>query len=675
MLSNKAYSIYILFASLALMALTGHEAKAQTDSLYYDLDSATFTIQKHSSSIKRVDPHVTEIDINMIQALPKIMGNTDPVSFIKNLPGVQTGAEYDSGIHIQGCDNAHNDISLAGVPIYGANHLFGLFSVFNPSHYSNMTFSRKAEGNRLGGSLRMELPDTLKKENLTGDVSVGIMSSQGTLGLRSGDRSHLRISVRQSYMNLLYKRWLKIQDNPIRYGFGDYNISWLFKPSDRDRIWVEGYFGHDKAVVAEHKFNISLDVWWGNYSGAIHWEHKGSELTHRHTLFVSGYSSDGLMTQNESALNLTSFINTTGYKGLAAWKDFRWNAEVNLHDILPQSPHAEGLYGMALKEQERQRSLESSASVGYRRTFADRWDIKADIRGSFYLSPERQYDLSLSPDISVAYNAYHLGKVTASYGIRHQYLFQAGLSNIGLPVEFWFAAGKYSLPQYARQADISYDINLFQDALALSVNAYYKRLYNQAEYKGDMFDFFNSKYDLNKHLLKGDGWNYGLNLMVHKQTGKLTGWLSYSLGRALRRFDNKDYTGIYPANHERIHELNAVCAYRMGRWDFSGTFVYASGAPFTPPEHYYISAGQIMTKPGEHNAYRMRPYIRMDLSATFSIKKNEKVENGINFSLYNVTGRKNDMMYRLNFVDGTYSYGRMAFFLQWVPSVSYYHKF
>lgn len=656
------------------MAMAGYEAEAQTDSLYYDLDSTTLSIQRHSSSIKRISPHVTDIDIRMIQNMPQIMGNTDPVSFIKNLPGVQTGSEYDSGIHIQGCDNAHNDISLAGVPVYGANHLFGLFSVFNPSHYSHMSFSRSSESNRLGGTLRMELADSLLN-GTTGDISVGIMSSQGSLGLRTGSNSHLRVSARQSYMNLLYKRWLKIEGSPIRYGFGDYNISWMYTPSDRNRIWIEGYIGRDNVKVEEQKFNVGLQLVWGNYSGALHWLHKGTEVTHRHTIFLSGFRSHGIMSQNESELRLNSHINTAGYKGNAEWKDFSIHSEVNLHDISPQDPQSEGLYGGGAQEPERQNALESSLMFRYSRNFTDRWGMDAGIRGIFYLSPETQYHLSFSPDISFTYNAYHLGKLTASYGIRHQYLFQAGLTNIGLPIEFWFAAGRHSLPQHSHQADLSYDLNLFQDRLAISVNTYYKRLYNQVEYKGDMFDFFNSAYDLDRYLLKGSGWNYGLNFMIHKQTGKLTGWISYSIGRALRQFDNKDYNGIYPANHERIHEMNTVCSYKTGRWNLSGTFIFASGAPFTAPDYYYISAGQIMSKPGKHNACRMRPYIRMDVSATCFITKNERQENGINVSLYNVTGRENDVMYRLNMKDGKYSYGRMVFFLRWVPSISYFHKF
>ena len=662
----------ILFASFVL--LSNQKAEAQTDSLYYDLDSTTFITEKHTSAIRRINPYVTEVDMAMIQSLPKILGNTDPVTFIRNLPGVQTGSEYDSGIHIHGCDNAHNDISLAGVPLYGVNHLFGFFSVFNPTHFSKMSFSKNAEGNRLGGSLRMELPDTLSK-SVTGDFAVGIMSSQGTLGLKVGKKSHLRLSARQSYMNLLYGRWLQIEGSPIKYGFGDYNISWMSDVSSRDRIWFEGYFGQDRSLVSEHKFAVTLNLIWGNYAGALHWRHKGDEAVHHHTLFVSGHSSHGMMSQNESSLTLDSFINTTGYKGHINWKDFRGEVEMNFHNILPQSPESDGLYHVDSETQNRQDAFESSVYAGYRKTFKERWNINAGVRGSLYVDPERQYDLSMSPDISLIYNAYHLGKITASYGWRHQHLFQTGLSNIGLPVEFWFAAGKYSPSQYSQQADIAYDVNLFNDALAVSANLYYKRLYNQVEYKGDLFDFFSSKYDLVSHLLKGDGWNYGADFMVHKQTGRLTGWVSYSIGRALRRFDNEGYTGIYPASHERIHELNAVCAYDIRKWNVSGTFIYASGTPFTAPEYYYISSGQIIAKMGEHNAWRMRPYIRMDLSVTYSFNKEKDKENGINFSLYNVTGRRNDVMYRLNAKDGVYSYSRMSFFLRWVPSVSYYHKF
>ena len=163
--------------------------------------------------------------------------------------------------------------------------------------------------------------------------------------------------------------------------------------------------------------------------------------------------------------------------------------------------------------------------------------------------------------------------------------------------------------------------------------------------------------------------------MLHKKAGNLTGWISYSLGRALRRFDNPEYKGWYPANHERIHELNAVCSYNYNKWDFSTTFIYASGRPFTAPESYYISSGQIIAKFGEHNACRMRPYIRLDLSVNYDIVKNEKYENGINLSIVNALARRNDIMYKLRIEDGKFAYKYQSFILRVIPSISYYHKF
>ena len=212
--------LYFTFALLFFLSGFQQETGAQTDSLYLDLDAATHVGKRNTSSIQEIDDGGLRVNLDQIQNLPKILGNTDPLSFVRMLPGVQTGSEYDSGINIQGCDNAHNDFSIAGVPVFGVTHLFGLFSVFNPSHYKNMTYSPSAVStsgaNRLGGVLRMALPDTLDGK-IKGDLSVGIMSSQGTVGIRTGRKSYLYLSARRSYLNLLYGRWLIMEDNPISY--------------------------------------------------------------------------------------------------------------------------------------------------------------------------------------------------------------------------------------------------------------------------------------------------------------------------------------------------------------------------------------------------------------------------------------------------------------------------
>ena len=236
-------------------------------------------------------------------------------------------------------------------------------------------------------------------------------------------------------------------------------------------------------------------------------------------------------------------------------------------------------------------------------------------------------------------------------------------------------AGEYSRPQKSRSVDLKYEVMLMKDALSVSVGLYGKQLKNQIEYKGDMLDLLLSKYDLHDNILKGQGYNYGMTFMIHKQTGVFTGWVSYSLGRALRRFDDPEYPEIYPANHERIHDLNAVCSYQLSRWNFSGTFVYASGTPFTAPKAFYISSGQVIADYGEHNARRLRPYARLDISVTCRFMKKGRQENGMNLSVYNILCRDNEVGYKLRFNKEGIAFTPDIMPLSFMPSISYYHKF
>lgn len=662
---------------MILIPALPEESRAQTDSLYLDIESTTFVSRRHSSSLKTVEGTSMEVNLKQIQNLPKVLGNTDPLSFVKMLPGVQTGSEMDSGINIQGCDNAHNDFSISGVPVFGASHLFGLFSIFNPSHYRNMTFRHSRESgvdaNRLGGVIRMELPDTLD-DDISGEVTAGIMSSQGTFSIRTGKKSFLHLSARRSYLNLLYGRWLVMDNNPIRYGFGDYNLTWSIHAGQKDKVWVDMYFGNDKAFLGAENYNINLDVAWGNLMGAVHWLHKGSRVNLTQTAFFSGYRSNVFLSQDQSSVTVSSYIGAAGYKAKATMGNISAGADITAYRLMPQFPMPDRLYTEA-SDPEIQNGAEADLWGEYSYSFDNGLGLKGIVKADGFLSHEGRLYGGLSPMASATWNAYRWGKLILSYGIQHQYIFQSGMSNIGLPMDFWFMAGRYSRPQWAQSVALDYKVDILGGEVALSADIYYKRLYNQVEYHGDLFDLFTDEYVLSEHLLKGKGHNYGINLMVHKQAGSFTGWVSYSLGRALRSFDEPGYSGLYPANHERIHDLSAVASYKWRKWDFSGTFVFSSGRPFTAPESFYITSGSIITNYGEHNGCRLRPYIRLDLSVNRTLKKTARMENGLNFSLYNALARENEVMWRLHIKDDGFAYRPMAFFLKLMPSISYYHKF
>ena len=670
--SSNRYLRHLLSFALLLFQGLFLDLGAQTDSLYLHIDSTTFVGRKNTSVINRNGDGALVVDMAKMQKLPKLLGNNDPVHFVRLLPGVQANSDSDSGIHIQGCDNSHNEISLGGVPVYGANHLLGLFSVFNPSHYQSMNYSVSSKSNRLGGLVDMKHPKPIT-EGVTGDISVGMMSAQGSVGFALGQRSSMRLSARRSFLGLLYRPWMKINDSPFSYGFGDYNATYMYS-SANDKVWVDLYLGNDGVGLDDISSGLGIFLDWGNCIGAVHWEHVSDRISHKQSVYYSGYVSDVAILQREARVDVNSHISSAGYKGTFDIGNASVGADVIFHETMPQSPIISGLFE-DVSHIERQRAVESTLSGSYDRIFWERFGVDAGLKASFYTSADDHFFWGLAPRLTLSYDLFNHGKISAEYGWRQQYLFQTGLSNVGFPIEFWLLSGSYSRPQYCQYVNLSYERKLFDDAFSLSVDLYGKRLYNQLEYKGDLLDLLMEEYDLKQSLLKGKGWNYGLNVNLHKRAGNPTGWISYSIGRSLRSFDNPEYPDIYPANHERIHELDAVCVYECGRWDFSGTFIYASGLPFTAPESFYLSSGKIITLYGEHNAERMRPYIRLDLSADFTISEKAGRQSVLNLSVYNVLARENEVMYRLYINDEGFSFDYMSFPLILMPSLSYCYRF
>ena len=211
----------------------------------------------------------------------------------------------------------------------------------------------------------------------------------------------------------------------------------------------------------------------------------------------------------------------------------------------------------------------------------------------------------------------------------------------------------------------------------ISSELYYKLLYNQVEYSGTIMEILNSKYSIESSLLNGHGRAYGLNLMLQKNAGKLTGWVSYAFGRSLRNFDNPLYPRTYPSNHERLHELKVIGTYDIGRFDFGGTFFAASGNPYTRPDSFYMIGDRFICNYGEHNAARMGAYVRLDLSANWYFHKDARRRNGLNFSMYNALGRRNPIGYGIHLTEdqSSYIFRPTSFGVRFLPSLAYFHKF
>ncbi len=649
------------------------------DSVPKFLDSLVVSANRYSSPIKSIGMQGVSMDMDFMHRMPKILGNADPMRYTQLLPGVQTNNEYDAGLHIHGCENSHNLISIADVPIYNAAHMLGLFSTFNASHFSKMSVKKQITAedaiSRIGGVMNMVHSDTVP-EKTNGEFSVGLMSSQGTIRVPINEKSALFASLRLSYLNLLYGSLLEIDGSKLEYSFSDLNLTYLNNINKNHRLYIDFYTGNDNATLKDKNSELyyNTTMRWGNMLAAAHWEYEKDNNKVKQSIYYTGYYNRMQM-RGKYDFRLPSGIYDFGYKIDAKIDNIDFGINVIKHHISPQAPEIDS-YNIHKNSVRQQQAIELSGYAQYVGKITDNISYDIAIKGDYYHNSEESYSYSsLNPSASLTYKEAYLGELYFLYTKQHQYLLNCGFTNIGFPVEFWFGSNKKNRPQIAHNLQLIYKRDLLESKYTIDLELYYKKLYNQIEYNSSPLDLLNTEYNLNNNLLHGKGYNYGVNISINKCSGRLTGWLAYSYGRALRKFDTLG-DKWFPANHERVHELNSVVAYRINKkMDIGANLIFASGTPFTVPKYFYIINGNVITEFDEHNAARLKPYMRLDLSFNYDIVNTDDKTSGINISLYNALFMSNSLYYRFKVYEGGYALRGVAFLSRILPSISYYYKF
>ncbi len=624
------------------------------------------------------------ISMSLMTDMPKILGNADPMHYAQLLPGIQTNSEYDAGMHIHGCDNSHNMVAMNGVPIYNAGHLLGFFSVFNSAHFSEMQISKScalpSAPNRLGGMVDMHSWQTLKQfgdeRKPHGELSAGPMSAQGTVKTRIGKKAAIAVSAREAYINMLYSRWLKVDDSPIRYAFGDYNITYIWQPDNANSLRMDAYYGHDNFRQKDKASGFSTALKWNNAMASACYTHRKEGFSTEHTLYYTRYWNRLNIDETTFHAKNITYIADTGYKMTMENGGWKGGAELTRHRMQPQNPQMEGNFDFHISREPVQTAVEGAAYATYGGCITQALQAEAGVRLAYFNNGGTF--TAIDPGLKIKWAASASSTLTLNAGIRHQYLYQGGFSTIGLPIEFWFAASSRHRPQYACNLSLQNDTWIAERHYRLSAEIYCKQLRHIIENRSNLLDLLFSSYSLDASVIHGKGYNYGLNILLEKRRGRLTGWLSYSLGRAWREFDGTEYNGRFPASHERIHELNAVATLKVGkRWSFGSTFVCASGTPYTRIKHIYMFDNNIVSEYGKHNGSRVNTYLRLDLSANYDLSTKGSRRSGINISLYNATAHNNDLFYRFhyNLKMNQIEYNAFRFAIPLLPSINYYCYF
>ncbi|MBA2583398.1 MAG: TonB-dependent receptor [Bacteroidetes bacterium] len=637
------------------------------------------TGEKEDKNIQSTEMGRIEMDVEQIKTLPAFMGEVDILKALQLLPGIQSAGEGNSGFYVRGGGPDQNLILLDEAVVYNASHLFGFFSVFNSDAVKNIQLIKGGMPANYGGRLASVIDVSMKEGNskkLQVDGGLGLISSRLTIqGPLIKDTSSFIISGRRTYIDVLAKQFIK-DTSPFKgsgYYFYDLNGKVNYRISDKDRLFLSGYFGRDVFSYRNKKAGFNVDIPWGNSTASARWNHLfNDKLFMNATAIFSDYQFAFEAMQSDFEFRL--------FSGIRSWNgkvDFNWfpsirhnvkfGANYNYHTFTPSNATAkQGDVIFDTGSITRLYAHEAAIYITDEFTITDKLSLNAGIRYSFfrqvgpfnrfvkddrgettdtifYNSGEKVIDHGgPEPRLSLRYALNRNSSIKASYTRNYQYIHMASLSAVSLPTDIWVPSTSLVSPQLGTQYAIGYFRNFFDNTFETSVELYYKEMKNQVEYKegylpeNGMFD------NPDQGLTFGDGQAYGSEFFIKKRKGKVHGWIGYTLSRTTRIFPEINAGKEFFAKFDRRHDMSVVLIYDLNpKWTFSAIFIYGTGNAITLPVTRYTIDGFLISEYGARNSFRMPAYHRADVSVTYNTKREGKFRSSWNFSVFNVYNRYN----------------------------------
>ncbi|GAA4306240.1 TonB-dependent receptor [Compostibacter hankyongensis] len=714
----------LLYSFLGYAAEEREVDLGQSRQLNVELSTTTVRSQEVVVTDSRKDENVsttemgkTTLSVGEIKKLPALFGEVDVLKSIQLLPGVQSAGEGNAGLYIRGGSPDQNLILLDGAPVYNTGHLFGFFSIFNGDAIRNVSLIKGGMPANYGGRLSSVVDVSMKEGNnktFHGEGGIGLVASRFSFeGPLKKDKSSFIISGRRTYVDMLVKPFVS-KNSSFRgsgYYFYDLNAKVNYIFSDKDRVYLSGYFGRDAFKFVSREQTFSASIPWGNATGTLRWNHLfNNRLFANTSLLYNDYDFSFNAVQNGLKVGLKSGIRDVNGKidfdyyptprhHLLFGANYIYHTFVpstasgvsgdevfNPENPLKKYAHEIGLYLLddweAGKRWKINLGLRYSGfqQIGpYTSYTRDAGGNKTDSTVYKRWEPVRTYG-GLEPRIILRYALSDVSSLKAAVTRNYQYIHLVSNAGSTLPTDLWVPSTYRTRPQIAWQYDIGYFRNFNQNMYETSVELYYKSLRNQLEFREG---YTPSLEDPENEFVKGKGEAYGAELYIHKQRGKLTGWIGYTLSWTWRQFPDLNEGRRYPAKYDRRHDLSVVATYALNKkWNLSAVFIYGTGNAITLPEKFYFIEGTLTQEYSEINAYRMKAYHRLDLSATYTPtpKPGRKFSHSWSFSLYNTYSRLNP--YFLYFdqegraLDGTLKVqGKEVALFPVIPAVTWNFKF
>ncbi|QMU28740.1 TonB-dependent receptor [Adhaeribacter radiodurans] len=648
------------------------------------LQEVVITSHKKDANVQQNKMSTDVLPMETIKTLPAFMGEVDVMKTIQMLPGVQSGGEGTSGFYVRGGSIDQNLIQLDEAPVYNASHLMGFFSVFNADAIKEVELYKGGIPAEYGGRLSSLVDIRMKEGNnkhFDAYGGIGTIASRFTLeGPIVKDKSSFILSGRRTYADMFLKLSSDENINKNKLYFYDLNTKLNYKIGKKDRLFISGYFGRD---VFQYKELMRMD--WGNATATARWNHLFTDkLFSNFTAIYSNFNYNIGMPSGNTAFSWKSNIEDVNLKADFSYfpnnrNTIKFGLSSIYHTFKPGiiQPRSETSVVRELLLDEKY-ALENAFYLSNEQEISPHFSFTYGLRYSFFQNMGgrvQNYDAThqLVTD-TVTYARTHIYKtqggfeprlsarlllnenssLKASYNRTLQYLHLASNATSASPFDVYIPSGKYIKPQSANQIALGYFRNFRQNTLEASAEVYYKDLKNQIDFRDNAELLLNN--NLETEILTGTGKAYGLELMVKKQTGRLTGWASYTLSHTERTIKGINSDKAYPVRQDKPHNLAVVMSYQISdRLTLGANQMYSSGNVVTMPSGSYRNGNIIVPIYTERNGYRLRDYHRLDLSLTLNNKKQpgQKYESSWNFSVFNAYGRKNVFSVQLDQTEET----------------------
>lgn len=638
------------------------------------------------------------VSMDNIKNMPSLTGEVDLLKAFQMMAGVQSGNEGSVGLIVRGGSNDQNLYLLDGVPLYYISHMGGISSVFDISTVKSSVMYKGFFPASYGGRLSSVVDVVLKDGNINKtkrEVSVGLLSSKVFIEGALGKNKKLSYIVSGRICNIGLFTML---GNNGCYLYYDVNSKLTYRLNDKNKFYLSLYTGDDIYLKKDNE-KLGSDfskyrnrTFYGNVMLSSKWLHIFNSYLSSNMMFT--YSNFHNINTTTSNYSISQKENLNKQQIKTSMQDLQVKGDLNYYRFTNHNIKLGFLSSMQFFRPQVQTYKEKNGSitrdsviqskiVGLQNDIyvEDTWNVNkfvgvyGGLRLSSFVPSNGKCYANIEPRFSIKVSPLNNFSINIGYSKMSQYIHLLSNNDGGIPKDLWLPSTSKVKPEISNQYELELQYDL-PSGYHASVCGYFKKMTHLIDFGGyiQQNSYWEDELEVN-----GRGNSKGLEFSLAKEQGRLTGYISYTLSKSDRRFDNINKGEKYPFKYDHPHQLNLYFTYRLNEHLYaSANWVYHTGNAITMSvEKYQLQSGNSVLEDGfgdihiysPRNSYRMPAYHRLDVGLILKQKKGEW-----HFGLYNVYNRMNPYYYYYQKTSEGLKMKQTTLF-PFLPSIAYSFKF